>query len=73
MERFGYDSRSLGVRPVIWAAFLGLVFVPAAATGFLFGLTGGEVLLLSAALLVAAVYDCYRLRPARWPGSKEGP
>ncbi len=64
LERFGYNPRSALVRAIVWASFLAILFIPAAATGFVFSVTNvADWLLFLGALLVAVVWDYYRLNP----------
>lgn len=67
LERRGVPWSSPRTRLVVWAVFLGILLVPAALTGFLFALTVGDGVLLAAALVVAVLYDFFRLNPDRIP------
>jgi hypothetical protein len=68
MERRGYAPHRGLVRLLVWLTFLAIVFVPAAATGYLFTVTNPADWLLGAAFLaVAVLYDYYRLNPDKLP------
>lgn len=70
-ERTGHDPRSGFVRAIVWASFLAIVLIPAAATGFLASVTNPvDWLLLVLALVVAVLYDYYRLNPTKFPWSR---
>ncbi len=67
LERRGYDPRSRFVRAVVWAMFLTIVLVPAAASGFLFSVTNPvEWLILFFGLSVAMLWEYYRLNPGKF-------
>src|SRR5437867_1835691 len=70
-ERFGYNPRGTFVRGVVWALFLAIVLIPAAATGFLFSVTNvADWVLFVLALTVAILYDYYRLNPTKVPWAR---
>ena len=70
-ERLGYHPRRAFVRGVVWALFLAIVLVPAAATGFLFSVTNvADWVLFVLALTVAILYDYYRLNPTKVPWAR---
>ena len=68
LERRGYNPRSGLVRAIAWVTFLAIVFVPAAASGFL-GSVGNPAdwVIFLVAMLVAILYDYYRLNPEKVP------
>jgi len=52
----------------VWASFLLVVFVPAAISGFLFSVRNvADWAYLAVGLLVAILYDYYRLNPEKVP------
>src|SRR5690348_2636929 len=68
LERRGYNPRSGFVRAVVWAAFLAIVLVPAASSGFLISVTSpADWVIFLVAMIVAILYDYYRLNPERVP------
>src|SRR5207247_2520323 len=68
LERKGYNPRSGFVRCFVWAYFLLVVFVPAAISGFLFSVRNvADWAYLAVGLLVAILYDYYRLNPEKVP------
>jgi len=68
LERKGYNPRSGFVRCFVWASFLLVVFVPAAISGFLFSVRNvADWAYLAVGLLVAILYDYYRLNPEKVP------
>ncbi len=68
LERRGYNPRSAFVRAIVWASFVGIVFVPAALSGFLFSVTNpADWLLALGFLAVAILWDYYRLNPEKVP------
>lgn len=71
LERRGYDPRSRFVRGIVWVSFLAIIFVPAFASGFIFSV-GNVVdwLIFVVAMLVAILYDYYRLNPGRVPWAR---
>ena len=68
LERRGYNPRSAFVRAIAWATFLAIVLVPAASSGFL-GSVGNPAdwVIFLVAMLVAILYDYYRLNPEKVP------
>ena len=69
LERRGYDPRSRFVRALVWASFLAIVLIPAAASGLLLSVTNPvDWLIFGGAMIVAILYDYYRLNPSkvRW-------
>jgi small-conductance mechanosensitive channel len=70
-ERLGHNPRRAFVRGVVWALFLAIVLIPAAATGFLFSVTNlVDWILFVLALVVAILYDYYRLNPTKIPWAR---
>jgi hypothetical protein len=68
LERRGYDRRSASVRAIVWVSFLAFVFIPAAATGYVFSITNPADWLLGLGFLtVAVLWDYYRLNPEKVP------
>lgn len=68
LERRGYNPRSGFVRAVAWATFLTIVLIPAASSGFLISVTNpADWVLFVVAMIVAILYDYYRLNPERVP------
>jgi hypothetical protein len=68
LERFGYSPRRAFVRGIVWVSFLAVVLIPAAMTGFLFSVTNpADWGLFVLALVVAMLYDYYRLNPTKLP------
>ncbi|MCI4371050.1 MAG: hypothetical protein L3J78_00190 [Thermoplasmata archaeon] len=71
LERLGYDPRSGAVRALVWASFLAIVMIPAAAVGFLFSVTNVvDWLIFLVAMAVAILYDYYRLNPTKIPWAR---
>jgi hypothetical protein len=71
LERFGYNPRRAFVRGIVWACFLAIVLIPAAATGFLFSVTNpADWVLFVLGLAVAMLYDYYRLNPTKVPWAR---
>ena len=71
LERNGYEPRSGFVRGVVWASFLAIVLIPAAASGFLFSVTNpADWVLFLVGLVVAVLYDYYRLNPDKRPWAR---
>jgi len=70
LHRLGYDSRSAFVRALVWLTFLGLILVPAAATGFLARLTIADWVFLAAVMAVAILYEYYRLNISHRPQTR---
>jgi len=70
LERIGYNSRSGFVRSIVWATFLAIVLVPAAASGFLLSVRAVDWAIFAVAMVVAILYDYYRLNPGRLPWSR---
>lgn len=71
MERRGYNPRSALVRMLVWISFLAVILVPAALTGFLSEIPPVDWLLgLVIPLVIAVLYDYYRLNPDRLPWSR---
>jgi len=68
LERRGYNPRSRFVRAAVWVTFLAIVLVPAASSGFLISV-GNPVdwLIFLGAMIVAILYDYYRLNPDKVP------
>jgi hypothetical protein len=67
-RRRGYDPRSAKVRAAVWITFLSIIGVPGLASGFLFSVSNpADWGLLVVALLVAILYDYYRLHPGAVP------
>src|SRR5256885_16993211 len=68
LERRGYNPRSAFVRAIVWTSFVGIVFVPAVLTGFLFSVTNpADWLLAFGFLAVAILWDYYRFNPDKAP------
>lgn len=68
LERYGYNPRSPLVRAIVWASFLAIVFIPAAATGYIFSVTNPVDWLIGLGfLLLAILWDYYRLNPDKVP------
>jgi len=71
MERRGYNPRSGMVRLLVWTTFLAIVFLPAAAVGYIFTITNPVEWLLGAAFLaVAVLWDYFRLNPEKVPWAR---
>jgi small-conductance mechanosensitive channel len=71
LERKGYNIRSRFVRGIVWVSFLAIVLVPAAARGYLMSVTNlADWLILAVALVVAVLYDYYRLNPEKIPWAR---
>ena len=71
LERKGYNPRSGFVRGIVWASFLAIVLVPALASGFIFSVGNpADWVLFVAAMVVAILYDYYRLNPAKVPWAR---
>ncbi len=71
LGRNGYNSRSLFVRGIVWVSFLAIVLVPAVASGFLPSVSNlADWVLLVLALIVAVIYDYYRLNPEKVPWAR---
>ena len=71
LERHGYDPHSAFVRGLVWVSFLAIVLIPAIATGFLFSVRNvADWVLLVVFLVVAILYDYYRLNPGKVPWSR---
>lgn len=67
-ERWGYDPKSRFVRGIVWATFLILVLVPATLSGFLATVTSPvDWLILAGAIVVAMIWEYYRLHPGTFP------
>ena len=74
-QRLGYNPQSARVRTIVWLTFLAILFVPAVvlAPGFLPGVSAADWLLFLVAVVVAILYDYYRLNPDRVPrGRRSG-
>ena len=68
LERSGYNPRSAFVRGIVWASFLIIVLVPAAAVGYVFSITNPVEWLLGLGFLaIAILWDYYRLNPEKVP------
>lgn len=68
LERRGYNPRSAFVRAIAWVTFLAIVLVPAASSGFLISVANpADWVLFLVAMIVAILYDYYRLNPERVP------
>ena len=67
----GYNPRSGFVRGVVWASFFAIILVPAIVSGLLFSI-GNPVdwLLFIVVIIVAVLYDYYRLNPDKTPWAK---
>lgn len=71
MERKGYDPKSRFARGVVWVSFLLVVFLPALASGFVFTVQNpADWGLLVVVMVVAILYDYYRLNPGRVPWAR---
>jgi hypothetical protein len=71
LERKGYDPRSRFVRGLVWASFFLIVFVPAVASGFIFTVRNpADWAYVGVALVVAILYDYYRLNPGKIPWAR---
>ncbi len=67
-RRGGYNPRSGFVRGVVWASFFAIILIPAIASGFLFSVTNPvDWLLFFVAMIVAILFDYYRLNPEKAP------
>ena len=69
LERAGYNPRSASARAIVWISFFVIVLVPATATGFLFSVRNPiDWLLFLVFVIIAILYDYYRLNPEklRW-------
>ena len=70
-RRGGYNPRSAFVRGVVWVSFFAILLIPAAASGFLFSVTNlVDWLLFFVAVVVAILYDYYRLNPDKGPWAR---
>jgi len=68
LERRGFDPRSRFVRALVWASFLAIVLIPAAVSGLLISVTNPvDWLIFGGAMIVAILYDYYRLNPSKVP------
>ena len=68
LERRGYNPRSAFVRGIVWASFLAIVLVPAAAVGYLSTITNPVDWLLGVGFLtIAILWDYFRLNPEKVP------
>ena len=68
LERRGYNPRSGFVRAIAWATFLAIVLVPAASSGFLISVGNpADWVIFLVAMIVAILYDYYRLNPDKVP------
>jgi len=68
LERSGYNPRSAFVRGIVWASFLIIVLVPAAAVGYVFSITNPVEWLLGLGFLaIVILWDYYRLNPEKVP------
>src|SRR5205807_8140870 len=64
LGRKGFHPKSSSVRSLVWVAFLLIVFVPAVASEFLFSVRNlADWAYLGVGLLVAILYEYYRLNP----------
>ncbi len=71
LERRGYDPRHRFVRALVWASFLAIILVPAAASGLLISVTNPvDWLIFGLAMIVAILYDYYRLNPGKVPWAR---
>ena len=71
LERRGYNPRSAFVRAIAWATFLAIVLVPAASSGFLISVGNpADWVIFLVAMLVAILYDYYRLNPDKAPWAR---
>ena len=71
LERRGYDPRSRLARSFVWASFLAIVLIPAAASGLLMSVTNPvDWLIFGGAMIVAILYDYYRLNPSKVPWAR---
>lgn len=71
LERRGHDPRSRFVRGLVWISFLAIVLLPAAASGFVFSVGNpADWAIFGVAMLVAILYDYYRLNPDRVPWAR---
>jgi hypothetical protein len=68
LERRGHNPRSGLVRAIAWVTFLAIVLIPAASSGFLISVTNpADWVLFLVAMIVAILYDYYRLNPGKVP------
>jgi len=68
LERRGYNPRSGFVRAIAWATFLAIVLVPAASSGLLISVRNpADWAIFLVAMIVAILYDYYRLNPEKVP------
>jgi len=71
LERRGFDPRSRFVRALVWASFLAIVLIPAAVSGLLISVTNPvDWLIFGGAMIVAILYDYYRLNPSKLPWAR---
>lgn len=71
LERLGYNPRTAVVRGIVWISFLAIVLIPAILTGFLFSVRNiADWVLFVVFLLVAVLYDYYRLNPEKIPWAR---
>ena len=71
LERRGYNSRGRLVRGIVWISFLVIILVPSAAGGFLFSVGNpADWGIFALAMIVAILYDYYRLNPTKVPWAR---
>ena len=71
LERRGHDPRSRFVRGLVWISFFAIILVPAAGTGFLFSVRNpADWAIFGVAMLVAILFDYYRLNPDKIPWAR---
>ena len=71
LERRGHDPRSRFVRGLVWISFFAIILVPAAGSGFLFSVGNpADWAIFGGAVLVAILYDYYRLNPEKVPWAR---
>ena len=67
LQRRGYNPRTAFVRGIVWASFLAIVLIPAAAVGYVFSISPVQWLLGLCFLTIAVLWDYYRLNPEKVP------
>ena len=71
LERRGYNPRSRLVRALVWSSFLTIILLPAAASGLLSSVTNPvDWLIFGVGMIVAILYDYYRLNPDKVPWAR---
>ena len=71
LGRRGYDPRGRFVRGLVWISFFAIILVPAAGSGFLSSVGNpADWAIFGGAMLVAILYDYYRLNPDKVPWAR---